>query len=119
MISNYDFDFEVEGSDGKMVHLNRYRGRVLLIVNIARNCGFANQFDGLEDRRERIDPRAEGATHLPPARRGWVIAVMSGRLLGHTCSPGRRGQWSSRLKIVQQPAKLAIRNHRIPPSFRE
>lgn len=46
MTSIYDFD--AARSDGSMVPLSDYRGKVLLIVNTASKCGFTPQYEGLE-----------------------------------------------------------------------
>jgi hypothetical protein len=70
-------------------------------------------------RGERIDPRPVRTRHRARAWQRRVIAIMTRRLVGHTRPPGRHGQWSSRIQLAQQPAYLAIRNHRIPPSLRE
>ena len=43
------YDFEARGIDGKKVPLNKYQGKVLLIVNTASACGFTPQFGGLEE----------------------------------------------------------------------
>jgi glutathione peroxidase len=42
------YDFEALSIDGKPAHLSTQRGRVLLIVNTASQCGFTPQFGGLE-----------------------------------------------------------------------
>lgn len=42
------YDFEARSIDGRPVKLADYRGKVLLIVNTASQCGFTPQFAGLE-----------------------------------------------------------------------
>ena len=46
MTSVYDFD--ALSIDGKPAHLSTQRGKVLLIVNTASECGFTPQFAGLQ-----------------------------------------------------------------------
>jgi glutathione peroxidase len=41
-------DFQATGIDGKDVPLSTYQGKVLLIVNVASQCGFTPQYAGLE-----------------------------------------------------------------------
>lgn len=47
------YDFEARTIDGKPAPLADYKGRVMLIVNTASECGFTPQFAGLESLYER------------------------------------------------------------------
>lgn len=42
------YDFKVQTIDGKETTLTPYKGKVMLIVNVASKCGFTPQYDGLE-----------------------------------------------------------------------
>lgn len=42
------YDIKVKNAEGMEYGLNAYKGKPMLIVNTATNCGFTNQFDGLE-----------------------------------------------------------------------
>lgn len=43
------YDFTVKNIDGKDLSLSVYKGKVLLIVNVASECGFTKQYAGLQE----------------------------------------------------------------------
>ena len=51
------YDFEVNRLNGDPVKLSEYRGKALLIVNTASQCGFTPQYGGLEKLYDKFKPR--------------------------------------------------------------
>jgi len=51
------YDFEVNLLNGDPVKLNEYRGKALLIVNTASQCGFTPQYRGLEKLYDKFKTR--------------------------------------------------------------
>ncbi|MFL6274527.1 MAG: glutathione peroxidase [Blastocatellia bacterium] len=47
-VANSIYDFSLKNIDGKETSLADYRGKVVLVVNVASRCGFTPQYEGLE-----------------------------------------------------------------------
>jgi glutathione peroxidase len=47
------YDFNLKTIDGKDISMSKYKGKVLLIVNVASKCGFTSQYEGLENLSEK------------------------------------------------------------------
>jgi glutathione peroxidase len=45
---NSIYDFTVKDIDGNDEKLEKFKGKVALIVNVASKCGFTNQYEGLQ-----------------------------------------------------------------------
>ena len=51
------FDFKINLIDGQELDLSTYKGKTLLIVNVASKCGFTKQYDDLQNLYELYSAR--------------------------------------------------------------
>ncbi len=59
------YDFSARTLDGTLQSLGDFRGRVLLIVNVASKCGFTPQYAGLESLHRKYGPRGLAVLGFP------------------------------------------------------
>ncbi|MDQ7083529.1 MAG: glutathione peroxidase [Sulfurovum sp.] len=45
---NHFYDFEAKNIKGNAIAMSSYEGKVVLVVNVASECGFTSQYKGLE-----------------------------------------------------------------------
>ena len=43
------FDFKINNINNEIVNLSDYKGKIVLLVNVASNCGFTNQYNDLQE----------------------------------------------------------------------
>lgn len=53
------YDFTVKDLNGKDISLSQYKGKFLLIVNVASKCGFTPQYKGLEELHRELGGKVE------------------------------------------------------------
>lgn len=51
------YDFTVKDGHGGDYPLSQFKGKVVLIVNVASKCGFTPQYEGLQDLYEKYGPQ--------------------------------------------------------------
>ena len=59
------YDFSARDIEGRNVRLGRFRGKVVLIVNTASQCGFTPQYAGLERLYEDLADRGFAVLGFP------------------------------------------------------
>ncbi len=57
MAENSLHDFKVKDSRGQDTDLSQYKGKLVLVVNVASKCGFTPQYEGLEALYEKYKDR--------------------------------------------------------------
>jgi glutathione peroxidase len=102
-------NFKMKGIDGKEVDLSKFKGRVVLFVNVASKCGYTKQYKGLE------------ALHEKYARDGLVIIGVPANEFGKQ-EPGTDDQIADFCKSkydVQFPmlSKIVVKGEGICPLY--
>jgi len=59
------YDISVKDIDGKEVQLDKYKGRVMLVVNVASKCGFTGQYAGLQELHEKYNSKGLSILGFP------------------------------------------------------
>ncbi len=59
------YDIHVKDIDGKTLSMDKYRGRVMLIVNVASKCGYTGQYKGLQTLHEKYEDKGLSVLGFP------------------------------------------------------
>ena len=58
--ANYEklfFDFEIKSINDEKIELSKYKNKTILLVNVASNCGFTQQYSELQELYEKYDDK--------------------------------------------------------------
>lgn len=50
------YDFKINSLDGKSIDFSQYKGKILLIVNTASECGYTPQYADLQEFASGVNP---------------------------------------------------------------
>lgn len=53
VMANKFFDFSAQNIQGKEINMSEFKGKTIVVVNTASQCGFTPQFEGLEKLYEK------------------------------------------------------------------
>lgn len=59
------YDIEVKNIDKQTLKLEKYKGRVMLIVNVASKCGYTGQYEGLQELHDKYSAKGLSVLGFP------------------------------------------------------
>ena len=59
------YDYKVKDIDGNEVAMSEFKGKVLMIVNVASKCGFTPQYEGLQKLYDAYKDQGSGCAWFP------------------------------------------------------
>ncbi len=59
------YDLKLTSIDGQPIELSKYKGKVLLIVNVASECGMTPQYEGLQALHEKYKEKGLAVLGMP------------------------------------------------------
>ena len=71
------YDFTLNSIDGQPTPLSTFKGKVVLLVNVASRCGFTPQYAGLESIYEKYKDRGFVIVGIPATRLGAYLRLRS------------------------------------------
>ena len=51
------YDFKFKDLDGSILDLAEYRGKIIVVVNVASQCGFTNQYEDMQNVWEKYQSK--------------------------------------------------------------
>ena len=66
--ADYDklaYDFKFKDLDGRVLNLSEYKGKVVVVVNVASQCGFTNQYEDMQKVWEKYQEKGVVMLDVP------------------------------------------------------
>ena len=66
--ANYDklaYDFNFNDLDGSAINLSEYKDKVIIVVNVASQCGFTNQYEDMQEIWEKYQSKGVVVLGVP------------------------------------------------------
>ncbi len=66
--ANYDklaYDFNFSDLDGSTINLSEYKDKVIIVVNVASQCGFTNQYEDMQEVWEKYQSKGVVVLGVP------------------------------------------------------
>ena len=99
------YHLKAKDLSGKEINLADYKGKVILIVNIASKCGFTPQFDGLEEVYEKY--KAQGFEILGFPSSNFFQEPLEGDQISEFCSVN----YGVSFKIMEKTNVIGFSKH--------
>lgn len=103
------YDYQVKDAKGNLVNMSDYRGKIILVVNTATECGFTPQYKGLQELYEKYQAQ------------GFEILDFPCNQFGHQ-APGSEGEIQSFCELKYKTtfrlfAKVDVNGKNAEPLF--
>jgi len=59
------FDLSIKSNNNEIINLNEFKGKIILLVNVASKCGFTNQYNGLQTLYEKYKEKGFVVIGIP------------------------------------------------------
>ena len=72
---NYDklaYDFNFNDLDGSPLNLSEYKNKVIVVINVASQCGFTNQYEDMQKIWDKYQNKDFVLCHYLP----WLMLVL-------------------------------------------
>ncbi|KAK9824878.1 hypothetical protein WJX74_002509 [Apatococcus lobatus] len=93
------YSYTVRDIDGKNLDIAKYRGKVLLIVNVASQCGFTTQYQGLSELHDKYKSKGFEILAFPCNQFGSQEPGTAGEIKSFAANRGAKFQIANKIDV--------------------